>query len=831
MDNKVFVLPQNMDSLGVLGYSIVVNKQVHNYQIDLLEDYLKKFNLKIDDTVLASILDGQENAISFNTAIEAFALEEETVKEQLLYFVYLLSSIDTNINSSEQFVIEQMCQVAKLNKERILDIARDAQIQANITRTDNNVLFKRPFSDKERGFKAFWKRFVDWLLHLFGIRKHNSKHGISKEDEAYKTAIQKCAIIAREDFSAVKPSYNTLINSCGQLIKETENIAHVLQLGTGVSAETAKIISIFTENLSTNVLNESKRVQYSLIQKERSVPDFTISLVGRTKSGKSTLHSILTNHGRDKIGTGAQRTTRYNRVYQWNLLKLIDTPGIGSAEANGRNDDAIAESVLGESDVICLVVRDDSVLQDVLEFIEKIASLNKPIIVLLNHMENITSPPSKLTKFINNPTGWLIDQGEGSLNGHIKRIQRYADEHGFGHLIQFYPVFLLPALLAGDTKFEDNNRVLWEGSNIDIFIEQLKKWITESGPIKRSQTILDEASQLLYHSQVAINEACVPIDMRLETLKKDRPKTNSLLVTTQNKVLTDLRKDLEEVFGELATEHARDFANEYYSHKGDLSQPWADYLKTKGFEERINGIISNHAKHFEKQLKDTLDDFFEDMYHGINFSFKISIDQKMPLFDYRSASAILGGLLDCAGAVVLAIGTLNLLGWILTGLGVAVGLFASFLKPRAKRVQEAKDTIYRTVKQHIEDNRDAKINEYISKFKQCTDTATQKVDSIYAEIIFNLEKIQHSCNRLTVEYSTEIEKLDRIYAWRILKAVCRQKIDFSLDLMDRYVYQVDRSKKGEITIIVNEHIDYDESLLQQAIADKIIIKERKNEQG
>lgn len=196
----------------------------------------------------------------------------------------------------------------------------------------------------------------------------------------------------------------------------------------------------------------------------------------------------------------------------------------------------------------------------------------------------------------------MIDQGEGSLNGHIKRIQRYADEHGFGHLIQFYPVFLLPALLAGDTKFEDNNRVLWEGSNIDIFIEQLKKWITESGPIKRSQTILDEASQLLYHSQVAINEACVPIDMRLETLKKDRPKTNSLLVTTQNKVLTDLRKDLEEVFGELATERARDFANDYYRHKGDLSQPRADYLshilgklvpeeKDTGFSQSI--VIDN----------------------------------------------------------------------------------------------------------------------------------------------------------------------------------------------------------------------------------------------
>ena len=46
-------------------------------------------------------------------------------------------------------------------------------------------------------------------------------------------------------------------------------------------------------------------------------------------------------------------------------------------------------------DIICLIIRDDSVLQDVLEFVEKIASLNKPIIVLLNHMENITSTSSK----------------------------------------------------------------------------------------------------------------------------------------------------------------------------------------------------------------------------------------------------------------------------------------------------------------------------------------------------------------------------------------------------------------------------------------------------
>ena len=43
-------------------------------------------------------------------------------------------------------------------------------------------------------------------------------------------------------------------------------------------------------------------------------------------------------------------------------MRLIDTPGIGSAEADGRTDDQIAESVLGESDIICCVIVDDSIV-------------------------------------------------------------------------------------------------------------------------------------------------------------------------------------------------------------------------------------------------------------------------------------------------------------------------------------------------------------------------------------------------------------------------------------------------------------------------------------
>ena len=54
-----------------------------------------------------------------------------------------------------------------------------------------------------------------------------------------------------------------------------------------------------------------------------------------------------------------QRTTRYNRIYEWKNIRIIDTPGIEAP--GGESDEAIAESVMDESDVICCVATDDSI--------------------------------------------------------------------------------------------------------------------------------------------------------------------------------------------------------------------------------------------------------------------------------------------------------------------------------------------------------------------------------------------------------------------------------------------------------------------------------------
>ena len=82
--------------------------------------------------------------------------------------------------------------------------------------------------------------------------------------------------------------------------------------------------------------------------------------MGRTKAGKSTLHSvILGGINKEFIGVGKERTTRFNRIYKWNGIRIIDTSGIGAP--CGKTDTEIAKSVVDESDLICYVVTSDSI--------------------------------------------------------------------------------------------------------------------------------------------------------------------------------------------------------------------------------------------------------------------------------------------------------------------------------------------------------------------------------------------------------------------------------------------------------------------------------------
>ncbi len=87
-DIKNEVKPENPKALGVLGYLIVLNNQVHSYEMKALENYLESIETKLEDTCLDAIIRGVEESVSYATSYDAFSNESNDVKICLLHLMY-----------------------------------------------------------------------------------------------------------------------------------------------------------------------------------------------------------------------------------------------------------------------------------------------------------------------------------------------------------------------------------------------------------------------------------------------------------------------------------------------------------------------------------------------------------------------------------------------------------------------------------------------------------------------------------------------------------------------------------------------------------------------
>ncbi len=247
----------------------------------------------------------------------------------------------------------------------------------------------------------------------------------------YDEAIQQCAKIAQEDYQYAELAFNktegtlkTLILSLEEVISKIEN----KNSKATTAKEVAKQLEDSKKFLDSQIIKELAKVRESHQAKQRALNQFSIAFMGRTKAGKSTLHSIITQDGWESIGVGKQRTTRFNRIYEWKNIRIIDTPGIGAADAGGRKDEEIAESIIDEADVICYVVTNDSIQETEFRFLKLLKEKAKPLIILLNIKYNLRDS-RRLEHFLKNPDKLFSLDGKSVIAGHINRIRRYANQY------------------------------------------------------------------------------------------------------------------------------------------------------------------------------------------------------------------------------------------------------------------------------------------------------------------------------------------------------------------------------------------------------------------
>ncbi|HJC64521.1 MAG TPA: 50S ribosome-binding GTPase, partial [Candidatus Blautia merdavium] len=615
--------------------------------------------------------------------------------------------------------------------------------------------------------KSLFRRLIDYIIaffcRLFSIPLQTSVENAASQDQDYKAAIQKCAEIAKDDFTVVRPCYEAVISKCSSIVHNLQEQQAHHRYHSKLSDSVSEIVSDFAQNLSDSVLSQSQKSEAELLQKERTLPDFTISLLGRTKAGKTTLHAILTGEGRDKIGSGLQRTTRYNRVYQWNLLRLIDTPGFGSAEAAGRSDDEIAAAVLDESDIICFVVVDEGIQKDILEFIQRASKRNKPIIILLNHKQNIRDSVH-FKRFLQKPTDWLTTTGEANLQGYSNRIYRFAQENGFGNLISVYPVFLLAALMAQEPEYTKYSKLLWESSNLEPFIEKLKSWITFSGPLKRSQTLLDGTIQDFSHTEEKLQRELLPINQEIQALQTRWPATVTTIRKEQQVLMDHLKDLLDERFSRLKKQEALNFATQYFDCKDDLSSKWTEYLDSIHFERTLEEDVKELTNQFLSKVDNTVRDFLEDFYFAFSSDLSLDGGQKLS-FNFRLATNILASLMDAGGLIA---SFFIPFGWVIAIPGAILHILSRLFTSQAEKRKQAIDALYGKLSSQIEEKIPSWRYSITEQIHKQTEELIQKSDRAFSSATQELNDVIHTCDGLANIYTEQRQHLNQVYAWRIL---------------------------------------------------------------
>ena len=151
----------------------------------------------------------------------------------------------------------------------------------------------KQIEEKKSFLQQLISKIILVLKKLLRIPKTNKSKDTEKTEILdYKNKIDECSTIAKEDFEKVEPLYEEVLLICENVKNKISDYNELLSLEKGIGEQSAIVIKKYIELLNSDILNETKVQKNSFQQKERTMTDFTISLLGRTKAGKSTLHYV-----------------------------------------------------------------------------------------------------------------------------------------------------------------------------------------------------------------------------------------------------------------------------------------------------------------------------------------------------------------------------------------------------------------------------------------------------------------------------------------------------------------------------------------------------------
>jgi putative ribosome biogenesis GTPase RsgA len=682
----------------------------------------------------------------------------------------------------------------------------------------------------KRGDSILSRALVDNVAKLTGSEQkvEQLRREILLTGPEYDEAIRQCAVIADEDYKFAELALKTALSALSHLEKNIQLAIEDIKHKTGgkgqatTAKEVAKQLEDTRKALSAEIIKEMESVRESLRAKERALNHFSITFMGRTKAGKSTLHAIVTDDGWDAIGVGKQRTTRFNRVYEWKNIRIIDTPGIGAP--GGQSDEEIAKSIIDESDVICYVVTNDSIQESEFGFLQLLKEKAKPLIILLNVKNNLRDS-RRLEHFLKNPDKLFEMDGQSGLSGHIERIRRYAKQHYANDYFDIVPVMLLAAQLSREPEHAKKKQELFQASRMQDFLDLIRVSLVNHGAIRRSQTLLGSTvgairrSQTLLGSTVGaidnppyqwVNQQALVYEKLTETLRNKREEIQKDIQTAAKDAKDSLLQQIERIFQD-AIEAVPSFAEDHWNcNQVTKKLGWEQKLKALRFEYRLKIAYEEASKKFNKEVQEALEEIGNELQlisqlGSSDFSFN-----EQDSNNFRDFVRIGGSILGIAGAIItfiappvaIAIGIVNA---VVSGIG---GMF----KSRDEKRREAVINISTSLETQLQTQKQNTLQHTQREFGKYSDSVTTNINIYFKELIAGLEAISTQLEEAKKKLSGTANYLNRAYAMRIIDWCTEENETLTDERIAETIAKVQRDFGRNMKIVTKSKVQRQKSL-------------------
>ena len=802
-------------------YMVVADKEINALELNVLDEFL----LEGDDSLFSL-----QRGHIFSDSPEKESLEKlfnkleythlsDTDKQQLIRFLAQIAYSDGYMTAEEKKLLDRVGECAKHDPSKIIYEEKNA-VTDNIEKA------------RQGRFKRLWGNTQNYIYDRFANKENVERLDKLFESTGFDTTLENITDDAIIDLKRVAKILN-------EADKELENTQVLLSSTTEKRKDwrkdfqpiidTIKNMSAHFADKITHSVEENKTL---LDKKERNIRYFTIAFMGRTKAGKSTLHQVITQQKISDIGIGKLRTTRYNRSWYWDKLRIVDTPGIGAP--GGETDANIAKSIIDESDVVCYVVTSDSIQETEFDFLEVVKEHNKPLYIILNFKSNL-SENIRRRRFLEKPNDWRTNTGATSIQGHIDRINERLSGKYNTKLIHIIPIHLLAAQLSFDSSLpEEEREKLLKGSNILEFTRSIKKEIHQSGSLQKGMSVIDGTAYNLSKISRILSDDNQLLKSDVNTLTIQRDKLVSYIQSEDKKFQESINKLFDGLHHELYN-RAQSFAQSNYDNK-DAGSIWNNDARVKNILKNFNQVFQSRISDFQEKLKSRCEETISD----INLQFDMNKLNELhgdSIHDTKLGMGIGGSILATIVIPFAIVNIWNPAGWITIIGSLAFGLVWSaityFFDSKTEKIKKATDKMYSQLKEGIDKSINEMQADFFANYNKSIKETKNYLKQLFNSYIQGASDITSKTDGLLEKLSANEATMNSLIGLRILEYVGKKqarekKINKMPNDMLRNEYPVIRDRE-EQSITFAYDVRLTPSEIQKAEnATQMIIKQQKS---